>query len=114
MKVKKIIPCVCIDHIPESGDSCEYGMPNLTVCSGIYKGKVVEHWSAFCPNCGRGNHYMMHDSAYKALREWNETQWHCWLWASEPERYHTESVEWKKLYFKELFPNGNEWKSPRK
>lgn len=34
MKVDKILPCVCCDHEPNSGDSVYYGMPQLKVCGG--------------------------------------------------------------------------------
>ena len=35
MRVKKIIPCVCVDHKPDVSDSVYYGMPQLKVSGGF-------------------------------------------------------------------------------
>ena len=69
MKVDKIIPCICCEHEPNSGDSVYYGMPQLKVCVSDKK----EHYTAFCPNCGRGGAYK-YNSARSALKDWNELQ----------------------------------------
>lgn len=68
MKVKKIIPCVCIDHYPETAD---YGMPDIAVGQGVW-------FSCYCRNCGRGGRWLDHTTSYKALRNWNEMQKGLW------------------------------------
>ena len=75
MRVKKIVPCVCIDHKPDAADSVYYGMPQLKVSGGIDNG--TQFYSPYCPNCGRGgcNEYK---SAYLALKAWNEMQERLW------------------------------------
>lgn len=72
MKVDKIIPCVCCDHEPNSGDSVYYGMPQLTVC----RGKSDTFFGIFCPVCGRGGNFQF-KSAYLALKNWNKLQKEC-------------------------------------
>ena len=72
MKVNKIIPCVCCDHEPNSGDSVYYGMPHLKVCGG----KPETYFECYCPNCGRGG-LIQHKSAYLALKDWNRLQKRC-------------------------------------
>lgn len=72
MKVNKIIPCVCCDHEPNSGDSVYYGMPQLKVCGG----KPETYFECYCPNCGRGG-LIQHKSAYLALKDWNRLQKQC-------------------------------------
>lgn len=72
MKVNKIIPCVCCDHEPNSGDSVYYGMPQLKVCGG----KPETYFECYCPNCGRGG-LIQHKSAYLALKDWNRLQKWC-------------------------------------
>ena len=52
MRVKKIIPCVCIDHNPDVSDSVYYGMPQLKVSGGF--DTSMQFYSPYCPNCGRG------------------------------------------------------------
>lgn len=72
MKVNYIIPCVCIDHLPDtSDDACDYGMPDIAVGQG-------EWFSCYCRNCGRGGRWLNHTSVYKALKDWNECQLTCW------------------------------------
>ena len=68
MKIDKILPCVCCDHEPNSGDSVYYGMPQLKVCGG----KPYTFFSAYCPVCGRGTYQFK--SAYFALKFWNDLQ----------------------------------------
>ena len=44
MRVKKIIPCVCIDHMPDVSDSVYYGMPQLKVSCGFDTGmQFIRH-----------------------------------------------------------------------
>ena len=69
MKVDKILPCVCCDHEPNSGDSVYYGMPQLKVCGG----KPDTFFSVYCPVCGIGG-MLQFKSAYLALKHWNELQ----------------------------------------
>ena len=71
MRVKKIIPCVCIDHRPDVSDSVYYGMPQLKV-SGSFD-TSMQFYSPYCPNCGRGG-CVEYKSAYLALKSWNEMQ----------------------------------------
>lgn len=52
MRVKKIIPCVCVDHKPDASDSVYYGMPQLKVSGGFETS--TQFYSPYCPNCGRG------------------------------------------------------------
>lgn len=70
MKVDKILPCVCCDHEPNSGDSVYYGMPELKVCGG----KPKTFFSVYCPVCGRGSRLLQFESAYLALKDWNKMQ----------------------------------------
>ena len=69
MKVDKILPCVCCDHEPNTGDSVYYGMPQLKVCGG----KPETFFEVYCPVCGRGG-LLQFKSAYLALKDWNEMQ----------------------------------------
>ena len=73
MKVDKIIPCVCIDHEPNAGDSVFYGMPQLKVAGGGEN----QYFTPYCPNCGRGG-CSEHKSAYLALKHWNKLMEICW------------------------------------
>ena len=68
MKVDKILPCVCCDHEPNSGDSVYYGLPLLEV---FYDEPDI-FFSAYCPVCGRGSYSV--NSAYLALEHWNNLQ----------------------------------------
>lgn len=74
-KLKGIIPCVCIDHKPDVGDSVYFGMPQLKVSVGIDTGK--QFYSAYCPACGRGGCTEFR-SAYLALKNWNDFQNELW------------------------------------
>ena len=66
MKVNKIIPCVCCDHEPNSGDSVYYGMPQLKVCGG----KPETYFECY-------GGLIQHKSAYLALKDWNRLQKRC-------------------------------------
>ncbi len=67
MQVEKVLPCVCIDHEPNAGDSVFYGMPELKIAG--YHGKPL--YTPYCPHCGRGG-IEQYKSAYLALKAWNE------------------------------------------
>lgn len=71
MKIDKITPCVCRDHVPDCGDSVYYGMPVLTP---TINGRFFE---TKCPVCGRGG-LTQHKSAYPALTNWNKLMEHCY------------------------------------
>lgn len=75
MRVKKIIPCVCIEHKPDIAVSVYYGMPRLKVSCGL--DTSMQFYSPYCPNCGRGG-CSEHKSAYLALKHWNEMQESLW------------------------------------
>lgn len=74
MKIDYIHPCICVDHIPESGDDSHYGMPQLKLTQ-IYNGII--RYTHLCPNCGRGglNQFKTVD---QALKGWNEMQERLW------------------------------------
>ena len=72
MKIGNIIPCICIDKLPETGDSSFKGMPQLKVSNG-------EWFTHYCPVCGRGGCNSFR-SAYLALKDWNEMQERLWKW----------------------------------
>ena len=82
MRVKKIIPCVCIDHRPDASDSVYYGMPQLKVSGGF--DTSMQFYSPYCPNCGRGG-CAEYKSAYLALKSWNEMQERLWAVKENPE-----------------------------
>ncbi len=67
MQVEKVLPCVCVDHEPDAGDSVFYGMPELKIAG--YKGNPL--YTPYCPKCGRGGVFQ-YKSAYLALKAWNE------------------------------------------
>lgn len=69
MKVNQIIPCICIDHEPNAGDSVYYGMPQLKVTGS----NGNEWYEAYCPSCGRGGLFQF-KSSYLALKDWNKLQ----------------------------------------
>lgn len=69
IKVDKIIPCICCNHEPNSGDSVYYGMSQLKVCGG----KPYTYFEVYCPKCGRDGSVQF-KSAYLALKHWNEMQ----------------------------------------
>ena len=81
MRVKKIIPCVCIDHRPDVSDSVYYGMPQLKVSGGF--DTSIQFYSPYCPNCGRGG-CAEYKSAYLALKSWNEMQESLWAGKENP------------------------------
>ena len=99
MRVKKIFPCVCIDHKPDAGDSTYYGFPILRVAAGLDK----EFWQIKYPNCGRGG-CLEFPSQYYALKHWNEMQ--LWLWKNECFDFWTGELKdvpkWKKEVYEEL------------
>lgn len=103
MTVKRIIPCVCIEHKPDSGDTCDYGMPKLYVSQSTYD--YMQFWIAYCPNCKRGLPGTEKKSAYLALRDWNELQKRCWdieykdFWSGE---FKEDTPEWRKEIMKEM------------
>lgn len=82
MKVKYIVPCVCIDHMPDAEDACDYGMPDIAVGEG-------EWFSCYCRNCGRGGRWLDRKSAYHALKHWNRVQFNLW-----GIRYENENEPW--------------------
>lgn len=63
----RIMPCVCIDHEPNSGDSLYYGMPQFKVTDNM------DYWEIYCPNCGRGG-LLQFKSPYLAVKDWNDMQ----------------------------------------
>ena len=81
MRVKKIIPCVCIDHRPDASDSVYYGMPQLKVSGGF--DTSMQFYSPYCPNCGRGG-CVEYKSAYLALKSWNKMQESLWSVKENP------------------------------
>ena len=74
--VKKIIPCVCIDHKPDASDSNTYGMPLVTVSQV----NVKHHcwWVCFCPQCKKGTGFEQ-KNVELALKKWNEMQKELWM-----------------------------------
>lgn len=81
MRIKRIIPCVCIDHKPDCSDSVYYGMPQLKVSCGF--DTSIQFYTPYCPNCGRGG-CSEHKSAYLALKHWNEMQENLWRTKENP------------------------------
>ena len=71
MTVDRIIPCVCCEHPPSVDDCSSYGMPILMPSNSFKEHKQL--WIAKCPECGRGG-VIQYDSAYLALKHWNEMQ----------------------------------------
>lgn len=74
MKIGRIHPCICVSHIPDSGDSGHYGMPNLQI---YQSGSGQEYYFPACPVCGRGGMFEF-KTAYLALKHWNELQEQLW------------------------------------
>ena len=74
MKIGRIHPCICISHVPTSGDSGTYGMPALKV---YQSSGYPERYIPYCPTCGRGG-IIDYSSAYLALKHWNELQEQLW------------------------------------
>jgi len=87
MTVEKIIPCVCCDHQPTDADSVYYGMPILRVCGHYIAHK--QFWEVQCPNCGRGG-TIQHNSAYLALKHWNELMERCYRMEGKERRNYGE------------------------
>lgn len=99
MKVEKVIPCVCVPHPPTAGDRTLYGMPIIHT-NGSY-------FSCECPVCGRGGKFLQHNSAFMALRYWNEIQEHCYasenkeiIYEDDFRKYFDEMTGHKKKQFK--------------
>lgn len=72
MKIDRIIPCTCIKYKPASCVSTYYGLPVLRVSAYDRGDKLFNYFGAVCPRCGNhmiGNQY---ESAFLALRAWNE------------------------------------------
>lgn len=90
MKIKYIVPCVCIDHKPDVTDGSAYGMPNVAVGQGGW-------FSCYCPKCGRGNKFLDWRSTFKALRCWNDMQLSLWWMRREDEK-----EEWIEEVYAEI------------
>ena len=104
MKVERIIPCICIDHIPDTSDSGTYGMPTLQLYS-CGEGRSYR-FIPKCPACGRGGMFDF-TSDYKALKHWNKLQED--MWKSECTDFWTGEIKadlepWRKEMFHRLFP----------
>ena len=106
MKIGTIIPCVCIQHEPDSADPCDYGMPRMYVAQSTVPGK--QFWYAYCPNCGRGKPGKERTSSYLALKDWNELQIGVWITEfTDFEGYIKCSCpEWRKKYLTEIAEMG--------
>lgn len=98
MKVKRIIPCVCIERKPDTAVTIHYGMPELRVSSD------GQFWQIQCPKCKRGG-LLEFKSQYYALKNWNEMQLDLWrhectdFWEGDI----LESIpEWRKEMYKEI------------
>lgn len=84
MKMESIRPCICVDHIPDSGDTVTYGMPQLKV-SNAFHGTVW--FTPYCPNCKRGG-MQQFQTPYQALKYWNQLQDRLWhLNGGKPDPY---------------------------
>ena len=101
--MRKIIPCVCIEHKPDASDSVFYGMPQLVV----YETDVgLTRWSASCPRCKRGSSFMEAKTSGAAIKEWNDIQRAVWdlechsMWTEE---FKDSCPDWRKEMFLELF-----------
>lgn len=90
MKIKYIVPCVCIDHKPDVTDSSTYGMPNVAVGQGGW-------FSCYCPKCGRGSEFLDWRSTFNALRYWNDMQLSLWWMRREDEK-----EEWIEEVYAEI------------
>lgn len=89
MKMESIHPCICVEHMPETGDSCYYGMPQLKVTQ-IHNGTIW--YTPFCPNCGRGG-LSQFKTPGQAYKYWNELQEKLWrLNNGQPEPYVKKEV----------------------
>lgn len=102
MRVKRILPCVCIDHKPDAGDSVHYGMPELRVAKGW--NSSIEYWMIRCPSCQRGG-LLEFSSPYFALKHWNKMQMS--LWDMECTSPFDEGIiencpQWRKEMYEEM------------
>ncbi len=90
MKIDYIHPCICVEHLPDTGDSSYYGMPQLKV-TRVYNGKTW--YTPFCPNCGRGG-LSQFKTPFQAFRHWNELQDRVWrLNDGNPDPYVRKEVD---------------------
>ena len=74
MKIEYIHPCICVEHMPDTGDSSYYGMPQLKV-THVYNGTM--YYTHFCPNCGRGG-LNQFKTPQQAFHDWNDMQERLW------------------------------------
>lgn len=102
MKVDRIIPCICIEHEPESAVDGAYGRPELQLYGGFdaYSYSFIPK----CPVCGRGGLHSF-PSAYKALKDWNEMQkdlwdYECFELDGRPRK---DTPMWRHELYKKLF-----------
>lgn len=90
MKIEHLHPCICVEHMPDAGDSCYYGMPQLKVtniCNGIM------YYTHFCPNCGRGG-LNQFKTPQQAFKDWNEMQERLWaLNNGRPDPYVKKEID---------------------
>lgn len=107
MTVKRIIPCVCIDHKPNGSDTCDYGMPKLYVANSIKAHK--QFWIAYCPKCKRGWPGHEKVSSYQALVDWNKLQQKCWdiecreFWVDD---FKEKCPMWRRELYNEFIKEG--------
>ena len=103
MKIKRILPCICIDHRPEYGDSGTYGMPALQVYQCGLEGEYGQRYIPYCPNCGRGG-LSDFKSDYSALKYWNKLQYSLWQAECEGifEGEEPAAEPWRIEFFQEL------------
>ncbi len=95
MKVNKIYPCVCIDRKPEN---CDEGMPDIAVGQGNW-------FSCYCRKCGRGGRFLQYNSAFKAIRAWNEMQKSLWrgkVYRGFTDAYNEDIEEWQIEIWQEI------------
>ena len=102
MRVKRIIPCVCITSKPDTAISTHYGMPELRVAKSSTTDK--EFWQIHCPKCKRGG-LLEFKSQYYALKNWNEMQLD--LWRHECTDFWEGDIlpnipEWRREMYKEI------------
>ena len=100
MKVKRVLPCICISHKPNAGDQTYYGMPILTVTED------GRFWGIQCPACGRAGFGLhQYKSQYFALKAWNELQIGLWnskcrdFWEDKPKE---GCPEWRQEMYQEM------------
>ena len=102
MKVRRVLPCVCIDHAPDYIANGHDGMPALRVYSsrdGSYS------FVAYCPDCKRGS-LNTYRTSYGALKAWNDLQRQCWdeecsdFWTGELK---DDCAPWRAATYRNLF-----------